>query len=206
MIGGIILCGGLSRRMGRSKVWLPFGPEVMLQRVVRILSEVVGPIVVVAALDQDLPRLAGSVVIVRDPIVNRGPLQGLATGLKALSLECELAYVTATDSPFLAPSWVTRLAELIGEADLAIPDVDGRLHPLAAIYRCSTALAASECLLAEGRSRLLDVLERLRTIRVDTLDLAEVDPTLATLRNLNTWEDYELALIDSERNFRNPIP
>ena len=52
-IGGIVLCGGESRRMGRPKAWLPFGDELMLQRVVRILGEVVNPIVVVAAPGQD---------------------------------------------------------------------------------------------------------------------------------------------------------
>ena len=34
--GAIILCGGKSSRMGRDKATLPFGPELMLQRVVRL--------------------------------------------------------------------------------------------------------------------------------------------------------------------------
>ena len=54
-IGGVILCGGESRRMGRPKAWLPFGPETLLQRVVRLIGEVVNPLVVVAAPDQDVP-------------------------------------------------------------------------------------------------------------------------------------------------------
>ena len=56
-VGGIVLCGGQSSRMGRPKALLPFGPEVMLERVVRILSAVARPIVVVAAPDQELPPL-----------------------------------------------------------------------------------------------------------------------------------------------------
>jgi len=56
-IGGIILCGGQSKRMGRPKATLPFGGEVMRQRVVRILGEVVTPLVVVAAPEQVLPEL-----------------------------------------------------------------------------------------------------------------------------------------------------
>ena len=38
--------------MGVPKATLPFGPETMLQRVVRVLGGVVAPIVVVAARDQ----------------------------------------------------------------------------------------------------------------------------------------------------------
>ena len=41
--GAIILCGGKSSRMGRDKATLPFGPELMLQRVVRLIGEVVEP-------------------------------------------------------------------------------------------------------------------------------------------------------------------
>ena len=31
-VGGIVLCGGQSSRMGRPKAWLPFGNETMLER------------------------------------------------------------------------------------------------------------------------------------------------------------------------------
>ena len=54
---GIVLCGGKSTRMGSSKALLPFGSETMLQRVVRLLGEVVSPMVVVAAVDQELPDI-----------------------------------------------------------------------------------------------------------------------------------------------------
>ena len=134
-IAAVILCGGESRRMGRPKAWLPFGAEVMLQRVVRLVGTVAGPIVVVAAPGQDLPALPAEVSIVRDEISGRGPLQGLAAGFVALGEEVDLAYATSTDVPFLEPRWITRLAELIGDADLAIPSIGGYFHPLAALYR-----------------------------------------------------------------------
>ena len=80
-VGGIILCGGKSSRMGYSKAILPFGPELMLQRVVRLLSEVVSPIVVVAAPTQELPPFPSDVLIARDQREGRGPLEGLLAGL-----------------------------------------------------------------------------------------------------------------------------
>jgi molybdenum cofactor guanylyltransferase len=66
--GAIILCGGKSSRMGRDKATLPFGPEQMLARVVRLVSEVVEPakIVVVAAPEQELPVLPAAVAVARD--------------------------------------------------------------------------------------------------------------------------------------------
>jgi len=73
--GAIVLCGGKSTRMGTSKAALPFGPESMLQRVVRLLGTVVSPIVVVAARDQVLPGLPEKIIVARDEV---GVLEGIA--------------------------------------------------------------------------------------------------------------------------------
>jgi molybdenum cofactor guanylyltransferase len=196
-LGGIVLCGGQSRRMGQPKAWLPFGPEVMLQRVVRLLGQVVGPIVVVAAPGQDLPDLPETVLVERDPVADRGPLQGLAAGLGAFPESVELAYATATDVPFLRPEWVTRLVDLIGNRDLAIPEIGGYLHPLAALYRRRTVLPAVQVLLEQGRLRPIFLLEGLQALRVDAQVMGDVDRELGTLRNLNTPEDYRQALVDA---------
>ncbi len=195
--GAVVLCGGESRRMGRPKAWLPFGPERLLQRVVRLVGTVARPIVVVAAPGQELPDLPDDVAIVRDPVAGRGPLQGLAVGFAAMPDPVELIYATATDVPFLEPRWITRLVELIGDADLAIPDIDGHLHPLAALYRKRTILPLLESLLAQDRLRLSSLAGIAPARVVDEEDLRDVDPGFGTLRNLNEPEDYERALRDA---------
>ena len=43
--------------MGRPTAWLPFAGELMLPRVVRLLSQAVDPVIVVAAPDQEVPPL-----------------------------------------------------------------------------------------------------------------------------------------------------
>src|SRR5579871_383742 len=96
-VGGVVLCGGQSSRMGRPKVWLPFGEELMLPRVVRLLREVVAPIVVVAAPGQDLPPLPRDVEIGRDTQRGRGPLQGLVAGLEALRDRVDFVYLSSCD-------------------------------------------------------------------------------------------------------------
>ena len=62
----IILCGGKSSRMGFSKPLLPFGDELMLQRVARILKPLVKTRVVVAARHQLLPELDAEIKIAYD--------------------------------------------------------------------------------------------------------------------------------------------
>jgi molybdopterin-guanine dinucleotide biosynthesis protein A len=195
-LGAVVLCGGQSRRMGRPKAWLPFGPERMLQRVVRLIKEGLGggPIVVVAARGQECPPLPADVACVVDPVADRGPLQGLAAGLDALPATVELAYASATDAPFLEPAWIGRLVELIGRDDLAVPLVDGRYHPLAAVYRRRAVLPAIEDLLLTDRLRLSSLIEAVRTRIVEADALRAVDPRLRTLRNLNSPRDYRRAI------------
>jgi molybdopterin-guanine dinucleotide biosynthesis protein A len=193
--GGIVLCGGRSSRMGRPKAWLPFGGETMLGRVVRVLCEVVEPLVVVAAPGQDVPPLPTEVAVVRDDVEGRGPLQGLAGGLRALTGRCEAAYLSSCDVPFLRVEFVRRLIALLGASAICVPRVGDYHHPLAAVYRVNV-LATVERLLAEGRLRPVFLFETVPTRVVEAHELADVDPTFQTLRNLNTPEEYEAALRD----------
>jgi molybdopterin-guanine dinucleotide biosynthesis protein A len=193
LTGGIVLCGGRSTRMGTSKALLPFGPETMLQRVVRLLGGIVSPIVAVAAPEQELPDLPGSVILTRDVREGRGPLEGLRAGLKALPSDVDAAYATSCDVPLLVPGFVTRMIELAAGYDIAVMEIDGFPHPLSAVYRRSV-LPQVEDLLAHDRLRPVFLFEAVRTRRVTPEEMAAVDPDLRTLRNLNTREDYERAL------------
>jgi molybdopterin-guanine dinucleotide biosynthesis protein A len=186
-VGGIVLCGGESKRMGRPKAWLPFAGESMLARVVRLLGEVVNPIVVVAAPGQQVPPLPTAMRVVRDEERGRGPLQGLSAGLAALDGLCEAAYLSSCDVPFLRPAFVGRLVELLGQHACCVPRVSTYHHPLAAVYRLDR-------LLAENRLRPVFLFDAVPTRIVEAAELAEVDPTFESLRNLNTPEEYEIAL------------
>ena len=194
--GGVVLCGGKSTRMDVAKASLPFGPETMLQRVVRILSTVVSPIVVVAARDQELPELPPGVIVTRDEREARGPLEGLRAGLKALPERVVAAYVTSCDVPLLEPAFVERMLNLLGEDDVAVMEIDGFTHPLSAVYRRAT-LPHIESLLAQDRLRPVFLYDAVRTRRVKPEEMLVADPKLQTLRNVNTREDYLAALADA---------
>ena len=191
-----MLCGGKSTRMGVPKATLPFGPETMLQRVVRLLGTVVSPIVVVAAREQLLPELHDDVVVTHDEREQRGPLEGLRAGLKALPSSVEFAYITSCDVPLLVPGFVKLMVELLGDHDIAVMEIDGFPHPLSAVYRRAT-LPHVESLLEHDRLRPVFLFDAVRTRRVRPEEMISVDPELRTLRNLNTPEDYSAALIEA---------
>lgn len=192
-IGGVVLCGGQSRRMGCAKAWLPFGAELMLPRIVRLLSEVVAPIVVVAAPGQGVPSLPSDIAIVRDAVCGRGPLQGLAAGLEFLRGRADAAYLSSCDVPFLRPAFIRRMIDLLGEHAICVPEVGERRHPLAAVYRIEV-LEIVHRLLAEDRLRPMFLFEEAPTRIVSPHELADVDADFCSLRNLNSPADYEAAL------------
>lgn len=193
--GAIILCGGKSSRMGQDKARLPFGPECMLQRVVRLISEVVpaSNIVVVAAAQQTLPFLPTEVRIAHDEHQDRGPLEGLAAGLRCLGGEVDAVYVTSCDVPLLVPAFVTQMFAELGDYDIAVPHDQERPHPLSAAYRC-TVLPQIERLLRQDQLQVRLLFDAVHTRSVATEELRTVDPRLSTLLNLNHPEDYQTAL------------
>ena len=182
--------------MGVPKATLPFGPETMLQRIVRLLGTAVSPIIVVAARDQSLPDLPDGVIVTRDEREQQGPLEGLRAGLSALPNSVDIAYATSCDVPMLEPRFVERMVALLGDHDIAVMEVDGFPHPLSAVYRRST-LPHIEALLEARRLRPVFLFDAVPTRRVRPDEMISVDPQLRTLRNLNTREDYLAALAEA---------
>jgi molybdenum cofactor guanylyltransferase len=193
--GALILCGGKSSRMGRDKATLPFGPELMLQRVVRLLSGIVDPqhMLVVAAPNQTLPALPPDVRVARDQAEFRGPLQGLATGLAAIGNDCEAVYVTACDVPLLVPAFVNYMFDGLDQFHIAVPFDGEHYHPLSGVYRPEVAVHVGK-LLAVGRMRPAFLFDEVPTRKVPVEELRDVDPQLFTLKNLNHFEDYLSAI------------
>jgi molybdenum cofactor guanylyltransferase len=198
-VGGVILAGGRSSRMGRPKAWLPAGESTMLQVVaaaitagLRPVSPAGGapaPLVVVGAPGQELPSLVPAPLRVDDEVEGEGPLRGMAAGLQALTGRVEAAFVSSCDVPLLRPSFVARMVALLGDADIAVPLVQGRHHPLAAVYRVGVLPEVRDLLRREMR-RPFFLFERVRTRTVGPEDLAEADPGLDSLSNFNTPEEY----------------
>jgi molybdopterin-guanine dinucleotide biosynthesis protein A len=187
---GIVLCGGRSSRMGRAKAWLPWQGRPMLVHVVDVLRRAVDEVCVVSSGRFDLPALDVPVVDDREP--HRGPLAGIREGLA--HVQAELAYVTATDAPWLEPGFVRAL---LSHGRAAAPEVDGFVQTLAAVYP-RAALPCAEALLEAGRMRPLHLLEAAgyRKVPADAL------PGVRAVRGFNTPDEYLAAVRECEPGAR----
>ena len=179
--------------MGLDKASLPFGDETMLARVARLLAQVVDPLVVVAAADQELPEVTVPVTVIADRAKDQGPLEGLAAGIEALSDQVDAVYATSCDVPLLAVDFVRLVIASLGDHDVAVPKDSRYFHPLAAVYRVSV-LPHIESLLSQARRRPIYLFDEVDTLEISTATLVTADPELLSLRNLNCPKDYIDAL------------
>ncbi len=204
LVGSIILAGGRSRRMGQPKESLPFGANTMLGRVAEVLCECTDPVCIVARNDaQPLPQLPHGVIVAFDEQPDQGPLAAISTGMRALlrrgaSTSEDAVFVTACDEPFVTAKVVALLLEQLADAQCSVPDEDGMLHPLCAIYRLS-CLPEIDALLQRGIDAPRAFANAAQTRRVATETLRQADPELRCLRACNTMADYEAALRDAAR-------
>jgi molybdopterin-guanine dinucleotide biosynthesis protein A len=188
-VSGVVLCGGESRRMGSPKPWLSFGNEPLLCRVVRRVSQAIRPVVVAARADQDLPALPADIQVVHDEIENGGPLVGLLAAFDQIATECDAIFVCGCDQPFISPTFIRRIVGLLAGHEAVVPEHNGRIHPLTALYRCSTHgtladMVARRALRATAFARRCDA-------AFPTPDaFAGVDPGLDSLKNINDPETY----------------
>ncbi len=186
--------------MGSAKAALEWHGSTLLRRVTGIVARAVdGPVIVVRAGGQPLPELDPAVEVVDDTREGRGPLQGLAGGLRAIGDRASVAYLSSTDVPLLHPAFVARIIGALGDdEDVVLPEVGGHRQPLAAAYRTSL-LSVVEELIAEDRLKPAFVFDRCRVLRLDEPALLEdpalarLDPWLSSIKNLNEPADYREA-------------
>jgi molybdopterin-guanine dinucleotide biosynthesis protein A len=191
-LGAIVLVGGRSTRMGAAKALLDWHGSTMARRVTGIIGRVAWPVVVVHEEGQELPPLPGA-ELVADAAPGRGPLEGIAAGMRALAGRCRCVFVSGTDLPLLHPEFVRSVARALDGHEIVAPVADGRSHPLAAVYRLGT-LDRIEALLADDQLRATSLLESAGAHQLDAGSL----PHPESLRNVNTPQEYARAVAEPE--------
>ena len=198
---GIVLAGGRSTRMGSPKATLEWHGSTLVRRAAGIVGRVVdGPVVVVRAAGQRLPALPPQAEVVADARDERGPLEGIAAGLRQIGERAAVVFVTGVDAPLLHPALVACMLRSLGPADdAAVPHFEGFDQPLAAAYRREALARALRGLLASDERSMRALVARLHVRALDEAALladqrvAELDPDLHSLRNVNTAGEYETA-------------
>jgi molybdopterin-guanine dinucleotide biosynthesis protein A len=187
-ITGVVLAGGLARRMGEQaagtdKGLLHFGTQPMVARVIDRLSPQVASMIINANRHLDAWQTFG-LPVVSDRIEGfAGPLAGLHAAMAA-STTPWVATVPC-DSPFLPLDLVARLsaAAFAEHAQVAVACTGDQPHPVFALARCDLVDHLAQ-FLASGRRRIDAWYSSLRAVHVP------FDDEHAFV-NINTPEDLQ---------------
>ena len=180
-VSGIVLAGGLGRRMGGVDKGLQLlHGRPMIEHVLARLTPQVDEIVINANQNQERYAAFGHRVV-PDAIGGfAGPLAGLHAGLAAISHP--LAVTVPCDSPFLPTDLVARLREHMGANDLAVAKTGDQPHPVFALVRRAVA-SNLEIFLKSGGRKIDAWYASLKVVEVLFDDEADA------FRNINTLEE-----------------
>lgn len=180
-VSGIVLAGGLGRRMGGvDKGLQELRGKPMVQWVLERLAPQVDELVINANQNLDRYRAFGHRVVCDEVGGFAGPLAGLHAGLKAI--RHPLAATAPCDSPFLPADLVLRLKKALGKSDLAVAKTGTQPHPVFALVRreCRESL---EAFLAAGGRKIDAWYAALKVVEVS------FDDEPGAFRNINTREE-----------------
>jgi molybdopterin-guanine dinucleotide biosynthesis protein A len=195
-VAGVILAGGLSRRMGGGdKCLRPIGGRPILGHIVDRVRPQVAALVLNA--NGDPARFADFGLPVAADVVQgfAGPLAGVLTGMEWAAHkapDCRWLASFASDAPFIPRDLVARLLATVTaeQADLACAASGGQTHPVFGLWRVDLAPDLRRALVDEGIHKVDRWTARYRLVQVD-FPAAPIDPFF----NANSPED----LAEAER-------
>ena len=190
MAGLIVLAGGKSSRMGKNKALLPFGTRTGIERILDELKPLCSRPILVTNEPELYQQIEAE--LVQDNYPGMGPLAGLEAGLSVTKEDWNL--LVACDMPFVSRSLAEELLVRAGEKDCIVPMIEGRTHPLFALYNKSI-LPTVQAKLKGNTLRMMAVLESCDTLYVKEEDLARVENLEDALFNMNVPGDYEIAAV-----------
>ncbi len=176
---GVVLAGGLGRRLGGDKAIVELEGRPLLRYPLEALHELCDDVAVVAKRDTVLPPLAGAAELWIEPDEPRHPLAGVAHALRLAAGRSIL--VVAVDLPLMDAATLRLIAqtELRDDAAVVVPRVHGRLQPLCALYTPG-ALSGLEAF--DPDARATDIVEGLGICEV-------LPPDPSAFYNVNRPED-----------------
>lgn len=188
MVTLAVQAGGRSSRMGQDKALIPLGGVPLIEHVLRRAAGLAGEILITTNQPADLAYLGVRLVLDREP--GAGALPGLLTALEAARGETVL--LLACDLPFVCRPLLEHLLSLAREAEVVVPQWNGNLEPLHAVYSrtCTNAVRAA---VQAGQRRMTDILPRLTLRVVDQAAIAQFDPSGRSFFNINTPQDLARA-------------
>lgn len=184
-ITGILLAGGMSRRMGREKGSMVIGKRMMYEYPLSVLESVCDEILISSC--QPLPSQHNHPTVC-DKVKGIGPMGGIHTCLEHSSTDLNI--VLSYDMPLVNEGLLQYLVARNQGWDIVVPAIrPNHLEPLCALYRKSTSNILED-LIKEKRYAVHQALSRATSLILNIQeDMPFYHPDL--FLNINSMEDLE---------------
>ena len=115
---------------------------------------------------------------------DRDDFQGPLAAISRYVPKADFVMIASCDVPWIEPALVETLQRELGDSQAAIPELDGRLQPLCALYRSSALQMLAE-IHKSGERRIMRWTASLRCVIVSE----EQFPIVRCCRNVNSTDD-----------------
>jgi molybdopterin-guanine dinucleotide biosynthesis protein A len=187
----IILAGGKSSRLGRSKALQAIGGKSLIQWVVDHLATLSTEIIVVTAHGKAIPCSSPiRIKTVADTDPSKSPLVGIYSGLIASA--CPRAIVVGCDMPFLNIGLLDYMSQICSSFDVVVPQIKDKLEPLCSVYSKS-CLAPMQGLLEQNERRISELFSMVKVRYIEEDEISSFDPEHLSFFNINSQADLDRA-------------
>jgi molybdopterin-guanine dinucleotide biosynthesis protein A len=187
-LSGFVLAGGKSTRMGQDKAAVTLNGLTLLQHALAVLREVFSDVAILGK--QELYGSLGPVY--EDIFPGCGPLGGIHAALSSSKTQFNL--IIAVDTPFLAPQFLSYLADRAIESGAIVttPEIDDYTQPLCTVYSLDFRAIAEQAL-RQGNYKIVPLFPKDRTLVIKESELRQFAFAADMFENLNTPEDLARA-------------
>jgi len=187
----IILSGGKSSRLGRSKALQLIEGKSLIQWVVDRLAILSTEIIIATAHGEAIPcSSAVKIKTVADIYPGKGPLGGIYSGL--ITSSSPRAIVVGCDTPFLSVGLLEYMTQICSTFDVVVPRIKNKLEPLCAVYS-KNCLVPIQGLLEQDEMRIRKLFSMVKVKYVEEDEINRFDPEHLSFFNINSQDDLERA-------------
>jgi molybdopterin-guanine dinucleotide biosynthesis protein A len=187
----IILAGGKSSRLGRSKALQVIYGKNLIQWVIDRLATLSTEIIIATAHGEAIPcSSAIKTKTVADIYPGKGPFAGIYSGLMASS--SSRAIVVGCDTPFLSVSLLEYMTRICSIFDVVVPRIKNKLEPLCAVYS-KNCLIPIRGLLEQDERRIRKLFSMVKVKYVEEDEINRFDPEHLSFFNINSQADLDRA-------------
>ncbi len=186
---GVILAGGKSSRMKFNKAFAQISGKPVINIIIEKFEPVFEEIMIISN-EPDIYEHLG-LPVYTDVYPHMGPVAGIHSAL--YHSDNESVFVTGCDVPFMNMELVKMMISRLDDYDSVVPEIDGLLQPLTAVYSRKCLPVLTDCL-ESNRVKLIRIFDELNALMINRDEIEKYGVAEEIFLNVNDIDALNLAV------------